>query len=161
MKQISTGISLILICSGIACGFSHQGSFSRSRMPSTCSSSKIHTTKSQQRCITKNTSLIFSNIPSTSKESRFSITTIRGGSSGKGSSSSTSSTNIATTSDDMGESGPNVSSVFLKIVNILASLWGAGGVIMILRKSIVRILPIAMEPFGSSAPFPLSTLQLG
>jgi len=61
----------------------------------------------------------------------------------------------------MGESGTNVSSMFGKIINILASLWGAGGVIMILRKSIVRILPIAMEPFGSSAPFPLSTFQLG
>lgn len=61
----------------------------------------------------------------------------------------------------MGESGTNASSMFGKIINILASLWGAGGVIMILRKSIVRILPIAMEPFGSSAPFPLSTFQLG
>lgn len=42
----------------------------------------------------------------------------------------------------------------------LASLWGAGGVIMILGKSIKRILPIALEPFGASA-IPLSTLQLG
>ncbi len=42
----------------------------------------------------------------------------------------------------------------------LASLWGAGGVVMILGKSIKRILPIALEPFGSGA-VSLSTFQLG
>lgn len=45
--------------------------------------------------------------------------------------------------------------------NTIASLWGAGGVVMILAKSIKRIVPIALEPFGSGAVAPLSTFQLG
>jgi hypothetical protein len=47
------------------------------------------------------------------------------------------------------------------MVDTLASFWAAGGVVMILAKSIKRILPIALEPFGSSAPSPLSQFQLG
>ena len=47
------------------------------------------------------------------------------------------------------------------ILNTISSLWAAGGVVMILGKSIKRILPIALEPFGSKAPVPLSTFQLG
>lgn len=43
----------------------------------------------------------------------------------------------------------------------VASLWAAGGVVMILAKSIKRILPIALEPFGPSVPTPLSQFQLG
>ena len=43
--------------------------------------------------------------------------------------------------------------------NNVASLWAAGGVVMILAKSIKRILPIALEPFGSGPP--LSTFQIG
>mmetsp|Transcript_2852 Transcript_2852/g.4036 ORF Transcript_2852/g.4036 Transcript_2852/m.4036 type:complete len:325 (-) Transcript_2852:79-1053(-) len=43
--------------------------------------------------------------------------------------------------------------------NAAASLWGAGGVIMILAKSIKRILPIALEPFSSSSSVPLSPFQ--
>ena len=42
--------------------------------------------------------------------------------------------------------------------NTLASLWAAGGVVMVLAKSIKRILPIALEPFGSGAS--LSSFQL-
>lgn len=45
------------------------------------------------------------------------------------------------------------------ILNTMASLWGAGGVVYILAKSIRRILPIALEPFGDTA-IPLSTFQL-
>jgi hypothetical protein len=33
------------------------------------------------------------------------------------------------------------------VIMILATLWASGGVIMILGKSIKRILPIALEPF--------------
>lgn len=45
--------------------------------------------------------------------------------------------------------------------NTVASFWAAGGVVMILAKSIKRVLPIALEPFGKGAVAPLSTLQLG
>ena len=47
------------------------------------------------------------------------------------------------------------------LLNTVASFWAAGGVVMILAKSITRILPIALEPFlveGTAAP--LSTFQL-
>ena len=47
------------------------------------------------------------------------------------------------------------------IGNKVASLWAAGGVVMILAKSIKRILPIALEPFAKGAAAPLSTFQLG
>ena len=47
-----------------------------------------------------------------------------------------------------------------KLLNSVASLWAAGGVVMILGKSIKRILPIALEPFDGVAA-PLSTFQLG
>jgi len=47
-----------------------------------------------------------------------------------------------------------------KIANTAASLWAAGGVVMILGKSIKRILPIALEPFDGISK-PLSTFQLG
>jgi len=46
-----------------------------------------------------------------------------------------------------------------KLANTVASLWAAGGFIMILGKSIKRILPIALEPFNGAAAS-LSTLQL-
>ena len=39
------------------------------------------------------------------------------------------------------------------------SFWAAGGVVMILAKSIKRIVPIALEPFNGVAA-PLSTFQL-
>ena len=39
------------------------------------------------------------------------------------------------------------------------SFWAAGGVVMILAKSIKRIVPIALEPFHGVAA-PLSTFQL-
>jgi hypothetical protein len=45
--------------------------------------------------------------------------------------------------------------------NTVASFWAAGGFVMILAKSIKRVLPIALEPFGKGAVAPLSTLQLG
>ena len=55
------------------------------------------------------------------------------------------------------EGGDNNSSTSL--ANSIASLWAAGGVIMILGKSIKRILPIALEPFNGVAN-PLSQFQL-
>jgi hypothetical protein len=45
------------------------------------------------------------------------------------------------------------------ILNTMASLWGAGGVVYILAKSIRRILPIALEPFGDES-VPLTPFQL-
>lgn len=54
------------------------------------------------------------------------------------------------------EGGENSSSPSL--ANSIASLWAAGGVIMILGKSIKRILPIALEPFNGVAN-PLSQFQ--
>jgi len=47
-----------------------------------------------------------------------------------------------------------------KIANLTASLWAAGGFVAILGKSIKRILPIALEPFGADATA-LSIFQLG
>ncbi len=44
--------------------------------------------------------------------------------------------------------------------NKAASLWAAGGVVMILAKSIKRVLPIALEPFAEGA-VALSPFQLG
>jgi len=44
--------------------------------------------------------------------------------------------------------------------NTVASFWAAGGVVMILAKSITRILPIALEPFGAGVLAPLPTFQL-
>lgn len=44
--------------------------------------------------------------------------------------------------------------------NKVASLWGAAGVVMILAKSIKRVLPIALEPFAEGS-VPLSQFQLG
>lgn len=41
----------------------------------------------------------------------------------------------------------------------IISFWAAGGVVMILAKSIKRIVPIALEPFQGVAT-PLSTFQL-
>lgn len=46
------------------------------------------------------------------------------------------------------------------VVNVVASLWGAGGVLYILGKAIKRVVPIAMEPFHEGA-MPLTQLQLG
>lgn len=57
-----------------------------------------------------------------------------------------------------GASGDDSAST--KLLNSVASLWAAGGVVMILGKSIKRILPIALEPFDGVAA-PLSTFQLG
>jgi len=58
-------------------------------------------------------------------------------------------------SDDIGDS--NASSRTLG--KTLASFWASFGVVMILGKSIKRVLPIALEPFNGSAT-PLSTFQL-
>lgn len=59
------------------------------------------------------------------------------------------------------DSNINASSTKRSIGDTLASLWAAGGVVMILAKSIKRILPIALEPFGKAVPVPLSNFQLG
>lgn len=47
-----------------------------------------------------------------------------------------------------------------KIVNTFATIWGSFGVVMILGKSMKRIVPIALEPFNGVSS-PLSTFQLG
>jgi len=47
-----------------------------------------------------------------------------------------------------------------KLANLAASFWAAGGFVAILAKSIKRILPLAVEPFTSTAPA-LSTFQMG
>jgi hypothetical protein len=60
-----------------------------------------------------------------------------------------------------GSSNMEASSSKKSVGDTLASLWGAGGVVMILAKSIKRILPIALEPFGKSVSVPLSNFQLG
>ncbi len=62
-------------------------------------------------------------------------------------------------SSAVSESSDNVDVSSNTFANKLASFWAASGVIMILGKSIKRILPIAMEPFNGVAT-PLSTLQL-
>mmetsp|Transcript_357 Transcript_357/g.685 ORF Transcript_357/g.685 Transcript_357/m.685 type:complete len:280 (-) Transcript_357:143-982(-) len=49
----------------------------------------------------------------------------------------------------------------LSFGNILASLWGASGVAYILIKAIVRVLPIALEPFSKADGIvPLTNFQL-
>ena len=49
----------------------------------------------------------------------------------------------------------------LSFGNILASLWGASGVAYILIKAIVRVLPIALEPFSKADGIvPLTKFQL-
>jgi hypothetical protein len=77
------------------------------------------------------------------------ITRYRGGGGGGGGLKSITDSNI------------NASSTKRSIGDTLASLWAAGGVVMILAKSIKRILPIALEPFGKAVPVPLSNFQLG
>lgn len=44
---------------------------------------------------------------------------------------------------------------------ILASFWSVSGVMMILLKSVKRIVPIAMEPFRATMETPLTPFQLG
>ena len=48
----------------------------------------------------------------------------------------------------------------LNVWNVIGSLWGSFGVIMILANSIKRILPIALEPLLSTASPPLTSFQL-
>mmetsp|Transcript_38259 Transcript_38259/g.81665 ORF Transcript_38259/g.81665 Transcript_38259/m.81665 type:complete len:279 (+) Transcript_38259:218-1054(+) len=43
---------------------------------------------------------------------------------------------------------------------VLASLWGASGVVYILAKAIKRVLPIALEPFIKGEGVPLTQFQL-
>ena len=44
---------------------------------------------------------------------------------------------------------------------ILASFWSVSGVMMILLKSVKRIVPIAMEPFQATMETSLTPFQLG
>ena len=44
---------------------------------------------------------------------------------------------------------------------ILASFWSVSGVMMILLKSVKRIVPIAMEPFQATMESSLTPFQLG
>lgn len=49
----------------------------------------------------------------------------------------------------------------LSVGNVLASLWGATGVAYILIKAIVRVLPIALDPFSKAEGIvPLTNFQL-
>ena len=60
-----------------------------------------------------------------------------------------------TSNDDDGSSSyQKKPSVFL------ASLWGTGGMVLILSKAIQKLVPIAVEPFQQGA-IPLSQVQLG
>lgn len=43
----------------------------------------------------------------------------------------------------------------------LASFWGAFGVIYILMKAIIRVVPIALDPLTNGAATPLTPFQLG
>lgn len=84
------------------------------------------------------------------KRSSYSSLIVRGGS------------NIGTLNESSNESGGEGGINLLKrIVNVSVSFWAAGGVVAVLGKSIKRIVPIALEPFGASSPVPLSTFQLG
>jgi len=47
-----------------------------------------------------------------------------------------------------------------KVLNLMTSFWGAGGVVMILCRSITRIMPIAVEPFKVNNLPSLSNFQL-
>lgn len=44
--------------------------------------------------------------------------------------------------------------------NLIASLWGTGGFVYVLVKSVRKIVPIAAEPFVEAAPAPLTQFQL-
>lgn len=56
---------------------------------------------------------------------------------------------------------PIVDSLFLSAYT-RGSLWGTGGVLYILFKAIIRVLPIALEPFKKGGDVvPLSQFQLG
>jgi len=48
---------------------------------------------------------------------------------------------------------------FTKSLAIFGSVWGSLGVIYILAKAIVRVLPIALEPFQATSSFVLSPIQ--
>eukprot|EP00978_Attheya_sp_CCMP212_P025380 scaffold81523_cov64-Attheya_sp.AAC.12 len=71
--------------------------------------------------------------PSLSQFEETDILSIRGGSSGG---SSMSSTSLDVEERDSPKFG-----------DVLASFWGSLGVVMILMKAIIRVFPIAMEPF--------------
>jgi len=77
------------------------------------------------------------------------ITSMRGG-----------SISLAASTTANGDDSTAFSSGGSSIGAKVASLWAAGGVVMILGKSIKRILPIALEPFTAGGT-PLSPLQLG
>lgn len=54
----------------------------------------------------------------------------------------------------------DASALLNSVANLTASLWAAIGFVAILGKSIKRILPLALEPFGADSPA-LSTFQFG
>jgi len=45
--------------------------------------------------------------------------------------------------------------------DLLASFWGSFGVVYILMKAIVRVVPIALEPFAHGTTIPLTPIQKG
>mmetsp|Transcript_22801 Transcript_22801/g.35726 ORF Transcript_22801/g.35726 Transcript_22801/m.35726 type:complete len:277 (+) Transcript_22801:141-971(+) len=68
------------------------------------------------------------------------------------------STAIGSSSDNGGSVEKDLN---LSVGNVLASLWGASGVAYILIKAIVRVLPIALEPFSKAEGIvPLTNFQL-
>jgi len=57
--------------------------------------------------------------------------------------------------------GGDGSSLGMTVGKLLASFWGAGGFIYILVRSIRKIVPIALEPFGGGeGVVPLTKVQL-
>lgn len=67
-------------------------------------------------------------------------------------------TALSATGDDAAATGEDLN---LNAAKVLASLWGASGVLYILAKAIKRVLPIALEPFTKAeGVVPLSQLQL-
>mmetsp|Transcript_7861 Transcript_7861/g.11364 ORF Transcript_7861/g.11364 Transcript_7861/m.11364 type:complete len:279 (+) Transcript_7861:115-951(+) len=68
------------------------------------------------------------------------------------------STAIGSSSDNGGSVEKDLN---LSVGNVLASLWGSSGVAYILIKAIVRVLPIALDPFSKAEGIiPLTNFQL-
>ena len=77
---------------------------------------------------------------------------VRGGALGASTANESSSNNGGSIEKDLN----------LSVGNVLASLWGAVGVVYILMKAIRRVIPIAMEPFSKAdGVVPLTNFQLG
>ena len=66
-----------------------------------------------------------------------------------------------TVTSDAGDNAITGEDLNLTTSKVLASLWGAFGVVYILAKAIKRVLPIALEPFSKAeGVVPLTQFQL-